>query len=72
MELYYIFRNKVNQFIFYLNGHYDISHSGAGPHRNQSATGIMAGSDPMKYLFTEQLHKNVSMNPHDTVSHIKL
>lgn len=30
-----------------LDGHFDLSHSGAGPHRNQSATGIITGDDPM-------------------------
>ena len=30
-----------------IDGHYDLSHSGAGPFRNQSATGVMVGSDPM-------------------------
>jgi hypothetical protein len=30
-----------------LDGGFDISHSGAGPHRNQSATGVIIGSDPM-------------------------
>ena len=30
-----------------LDGNYDISHSGAGPYRNQSATGIIVGDDPM-------------------------
>ena len=30
-----------------LDGNFDLSHSGAGPHRNQAATGVIIGDDPL-------------------------